>query len=462
MLDSMSDQQVVGIGISATATEEGLLVMGTYGGSPAQKAGLVAGDIIIRVEDHDTAGETAETITTWLRGEEGSRVTILVRHANGREQSYTIPRAQVKIPATVTEKLEDSSIGYINCTTFGEETLGHFTEGTQAYDDVNLWIVDLRNNGGGDVYAVTQTLGTFLGEGTMFYLRDGEGKYYYYASSQESTTIYPAIVLTSSMTASAAEIFALAVKDQDGGLVIGSHTFGKGVAQLILSETQLPETFDEGDALKLTAYQYYGFEGNTAQNIGVVPDLLVAAEDADEIAQLFSSQAPAGGTDGWLRLHLGGWRWYVEISKAMTAENAPYFAELLSALPPSAELYLGSGADWTRTTAAQVAASTGVSGYAPRVFNDVAGRDCERAANTLHTYAMLNGYADGSFRPDGTITRAEFCALLCQAMGLRMPAQDYHFTDVAEDAWYYRYIQGAVGAGYMNGVGEGRFDPRGW
>ena len=108
-----------------------------------------------------------------------------------------------------------------------------------------------------------------------------------------------------------------------------------------------------------------------------------------------------------------------------------------------------------------MAASTGVSGYAPRVFNDVAGRDCERAANTLHTYAMLNGYADGSFRPDGTITRAEFCALLCQAMGLRMPAQDYHFTDVAEDAWYYRYIQGAVGAGYMNGVGEGRFDPQG-
>lgn len=461
MLDSMSDQQVVGIGISATATEEGLLIMGTYDGSPAQKAGLVAGDLILQVAGHNTAGETAATITAWLQGEEGSKVDILVRHADGREQSYTIPRAPVKIPATVTEKLEDSSTGYINCTTFGSETLGHFTEGTQAYDDVNLWIVDLRQNGGGDVYAVTQTLGTFLGEGTMFYLRDGEGKYYYYASSQESTTIYPAIVLTSPMTASAAEIFALAVKDQAGGLVIGAHTFGKGVAQLILSEAQLPETFDQGDALKLTAYQYYGSEGNTAQNIGVVPDLLVAAEDADEIAQLFSSQSPAGDTNGWLRLHLGGWRWYVEIAKAMTADNAPYFAELLSALPPSAELYLGNGADWTRTTAAQVAANTGVAGYAPRVFADVAGRDCERAANTLHTYAMLNGYADGSFRPDGTITRAEFCALLCQAMGLRLPAQAYHFTDVAEDAWYNVYIQGAVGAGYMNGVGEGRFDPQG-
>lgn len=167
MLDSMSDQQVVGIGISATATEEGLLIMGTYDGSPAQKAGLVAGDLILQVAGHNTAGETAATITAWLQGEEGSKVDILVRHADGREQSYTIPRAPVKIPATVTEKLEDSSTGYINCTTFGSETLGHFTEGTQAYDDVNLWIVDLRQNGGGDVYAVTQTLGTFLGEGTM-------------------------------------------------------------------------------------------------------------------------------------------------------------------------------------------------------------------------------------------------------------------------------------------------------
>lgn len=461
MLDSMSDQQVVGIGISATATEEGLLIMGTYDGSPAQKAGLAAGDLILRVGDHDTAGETAETITTWLRGEEGTQVDIVVRHAGGQEQSYTIPRAQVKIPATVTKKLEDSSTGYITCTTFGSETLGHFTEGTQAYDDVNLWVVDLRSNGGGDVYAVSQTLGTFLGEGTVFYLRDGEGKYYYYASSQKSTTIYPAIVLTSPRTASAAEIFALAMKDQTGGLVIGSHTYGKGVAQMILSETQLPEVFTEGDALKLTAYQYYGTGGNTAQNIGVVPDLLVAAEDADEIAGLFSSQAPAGGGDGWLRLHLGGWRWYVDLSHAMTAENAPYFAKLLSALPPSSELYLGSGGNWTQTTAAQVAADTGVEGYAPRVFNDVAGLDCERAANTLHTYAMLNGYADGSFRPDGTITRAELCALLCQAMGLRLPAQPYQFTDVAEDDWYYAYIQGAVGAGYMNGVDQGRFDPQG-
>ena len=111
MLDSMSDQQVVGIGISATATEEGLLIMGTYDGSPAQKAGLVAGDLILQVAGHNTAGETAATITAWLQGEEGSKVDILVRHADGRERSYTISRAPVKIPATVTEKLEDSSTG---------------------------------------------------------------------------------------------------------------------------------------------------------------------------------------------------------------------------------------------------------------------------------------------------------------------------------------------------------------
>lgn len=457
---SMRDSSVVGIGISALPDEDGLLVVGVYAGSPAEKLGLVAGDRIISVDGHDAAGQPADTITGWLKGEEGTQVTFTVRHADGTQEDCVATRAEVIIPSTTTEVLEDGTTGYIVCTTFGEETLGHFTEGIQAYDDVNLWIVDLRNNGGGDVYAVTQTLGTLLGEGTQVYLRDGEDQYYRYVSQQESLTLSPAIVLVSAQTASAAEIFSLAIKDKQGGMVIGSNTYGKGVAQIILTEEQQPEALD-GDALRITAYQYYGVNGNTANRVGVVPDLLVKAEDADGIARLFSAREPGGDKSGWLRIHLGGWRWYVDTEHAMTQENAPYFGEMLSALAPGCVIMQGVGDDWVKTTAQQVAALNSVPNYTPRTFPDVEGRDYQQAANTLRTYEMLMGYEDGTFRPDNTLTRAELCALLVQAMGLPAAGSGEVFTDVAEDSWYAPYIKAACAAGYMEGVGEGRFAPQG-
>mgnify|MGYP000069225950 CR=1 FL=1 len=358
-------------------------------------------------------------------------------------------------------RLEDGTTGYIVCNTFGAETLGHFTEGTQAYDDANLWVVDLRQNGGGDVYAVTQTLGVFLGEGTMVYLRDGEGAYFRYVSQQDRTTLYPTIVLTSGGTASSAEIFSLAMKDKNGGMVIGSNTFGKGVAQVVLTGAQEPEALTDGDALRITAYQYYGVSGNTAQNIGVIPDLLVDTNHADEIASLFSVNEPWQSTEGWLRVHLGGWRWYIDLSKAMGEEMAPYFAEMLSALPPAVDIFVGDGEGWVKSTPAQIAADTQVKGYAPRVFSDVAGTKCELAANTLCTYGMLRGYADGTFHPDNGLTRAELCALLTQTMRLHLPETGATFSDVAKDSWYAPYIQAAQAAGYVSGVGNGRFDPQG-
>ena len=110
---SMKDSSVVGIGISALPDEAGLLVVGVYAGSPAEKLGLVAGDRIINVDGHDAAGQPADTITGWLKGEEGTQVTFTVRHADGTQEDCTATRAQVTIPATTTELLEDGTTGYI-------------------------------------------------------------------------------------------------------------------------------------------------------------------------------------------------------------------------------------------------------------------------------------------------------------------------------------------------------------
>lgn len=456
-----NDKTMVGIGISASEDSDGLLVMGVYDGSPAQKLGLTPGDHIIRVEDQDAAGQSAEVITSWLKGEAGTTVRFTVRHADGKEQTYTAQRAEIVVPIATTKLLEDGTTALITCNAFSEDALKHVTEGVMAYDDANLWLVDLRSNGGGDVYAVTQMLGLFLGEGDMLYMRQNDGNYYRFTSTQKSETIYPAIVLTSVYSASASEIFAMGIKDQNGGLLIGSTTYGKGVAQAILTGENEPEALVDGEALKVTISKFYGTGGNTPQNIGVIPDLLVDPNHADEIAQLFSAQAPTGDNSSWLCLHLGGWRWYVDTKKAMTAENQPYFAELLSALPPSAPAFRGTGSSWASTTAAQIAKDTGVAGYVSRSFTDVAGLSCEKAANTLRTYEIILGYEDGTFRPNGTLTRAELCALLCQATGLSLPSERANFSDVGEEDWFDDCVQAAVAAGYMDGVGNGRFNPQG-
>ena len=133
---------------------------------------------------------------------------------------------------------------------------------------------------------------------------------------------------------------------------------------------------------------------------------------------------------------------------------------MLSALPPAVDIFVGDGEGWVKSTPAQIAVTPRSRGYTPRVFSDVAGTKYELAANTLCTYGMLRGYADGTFRPESGLTRAELCALLTQTMRLHLPETGATFSDVAKDSWYAPYIQAAQAAGYVSGVGNGKFAPR--
>ena len=113
---SMADGTLVGIGVTGTITEEGMLLAGVYEGSPAEKLGLTAGDLILHVKG-GPEHQTPEEISSLLRGEEGTEVTFLVRHGDGREESYTTRRAKVTIPATSTILLEDGTSALISCNT---------------------------------------------------------------------------------------------------------------------------------------------------------------------------------------------------------------------------------------------------------------------------------------------------------------------------------------------------------
>lgn len=454
---SMSDTQLVGIGISSLVTEDGLLIQRVYEDTPAAGGGLRAGDLITAVDGTDIAGLDGETMTGLLQGEPGTRVAVTYLR-DGGSATVTLTRAAITIPTAYTE-LWDGHIGYIDCDTFGGETVEHFTEGLETYgDQADRWIVDLRGNGGGVVDAAMGAVSVFTGPGLLAYLKDSDGSYGAYGSNDAALTSAPVIVLTDADTASASELFGSDVRDTNSGLLVGGRTFGKGVAQIVLDQNSLPGYFDDGDAIKITTYRFYAPSGTTTDTVGLFPHLLVDPDIADEVAVLLSSPAPQETTDGYLCIDFCGY-WYVSLSQASTPEYADAFTALLEALPDNARIQMGMAGGWADMSAQEVAEICGLTGYQDRGFTDTADSPYAAQIDWLATYGVVSGSGDGTFQPKDTLTRAELCALLAKAINCRVPTGESQFSDVSMDDWYGLCVNAVARLGLVEGVGGGRFEP---
>ena len=454
-ISSMRDQDIVGVGISARACDEGLLLQRVYEDTPAARGGLQAGDIIVSVDGRAAAGESLETLTGWIQGAAGTRVRLDCRRG---ETLYTavLTRGTVVIPATVSE-LWEGHIGYIDCDTFGGETLAHFVQAAERYGaQADRWIVDLRGNSGGEVAAAIEAAGVFTGPGTLAFLRNGAGRIRSCTSSQEALLQSPVLVLTDQDTASAAELFAAAIRDTGRGLIVGSRTFGKGVAQNVLDQNVFPQLFPDGDALKITTSRFYSAAGSTDDTIGVLPHLTAAPELAADIAKLLC--APPPEEEETLRLDWYG-TWYVNLEQALSADCRTAFTALLEALPAGAELYTGSGGSWREAGAEALAEQYGLDGYQYRGFSDTGGAPLGGAADALAFSGLLQGNGSGAYRPDAPLTRAELCVLLAQVLNCYYPAGESRFSDVSMDTWYGPAVYALTDLGLVSGVGGDRFCP---
>ena len=280
------DVSFAGIGAEITYVPEGIRIVSVLKGGGAEKAGLAAGDIIIAIEGESCAPGGAEHRAKLL-GEAGTSVTVTVRHADGTQADYTVTRALVT--QTNTTVSVTGGVGYIDCDSFGTQTGTYFQEGVRGNDSaVRAWIVDLRGNGGGLTSAAVSALGAFSGEGDLIYFVDQDGESTAQRYSGKDLTDKPAIVLMDSGSASASEIFAGGVLGTGSGIVIGTRSYGKGVAQVLYDESNCP--YLHGDAVKVTAYRFYCAGGNTTDRIGVVPTLYIpqdqAVAAARQLAQL--------------------------------------------------------------------------------------------------------------------------------------------------------------------------------
>jgi len=266
----------------------------------------------------------------------------------------------------------------------------------------------------------------------------------------------PVIILTSRYSASGSELFSAALRDFGAAISIGERTFGKGLAQTVYTGRSHPQYLDK-DTFKITTHRFYSPDGTTNHLSGLLPSLLVSREDSQAVAGLLSAGKP-WRAEGWLKLTVNGTVLYIYLEDALAEENRETFGKLLAAIPPKFSLQKGvEHADWEAITAQQAAEEYGLA-YPSRLFPDVEDSPWKDEINTLAVYRLLSGYEDGTFRPENTLTRAEFCTMVCSAFAL--PADEHtRFPDVAEGSWYAGPISAMAKLGFISGYEDGTFRP---
>ena len=175
------------------------------------------------------------------------------------------------------------------------------------------------------------TVGDVKGPGPKLFYRLADGSSFYSAFLADQLTEKTAIVLVNGYTASASEILSGGIRAEDAGIVVGSRTYGKGSAQIVLDSSRYPELFD-GDSLKITAYRFYCSDGNTTDKIGVLPTLLVSDEYTADVAALLKTEKPQSGD--YLHFSLNSREFYVPLDMAKEEKYSSALRELLTALPP--------------------------------------------------------------------------------------------------------------------------------
>ena len=442
------EESFAGIGAEILYGENGIEIVSTLKGGGAEKAGLLAGDVIVAIDGEGCVPGTDEAREKLL-GEAGTQVRVTVLRADGSKKDITVTRALVV--QTNTTVSAEGGVGYIDCGSFGSQTGTYFQDGVRKNDSaVRAWIVDLRGNGGGLTSAAVTALGTFAGKGELAYFVDRGGNAIPERYDGADLTDKPVIVLMNGGSASASEIFAGGILGTGSGIVIGERSYGKGVAQIVYDGTNCPYLTD--DAVKLTAYRFYCAGGNTSDRMGVVPTLYIPQGRTTAVARLLAGEKRADGA--YLHLVLAGLDFYVDAAEAKEQTGAT--EALLRALAPDTALYWGENGAEESVTSAQAREKLGAP-QASLDFSDVDRSAYAGEINALAAYRIVFG-DKGAFRPEDTMTRAEVCALLAQALDVYARGEGY-FTDVLKDSWYAPSVNAMASLGLISGVGGGRFAP---
>lgn len=268
--------EYVGLGIQVEAKDNKIQVVSCFEDSPAKKAGIIAGDIIQKVNGTAYAGSDLEKAIAVMKGKEDTEVTVTFYRASKGSFDVKLKRQKIEMN-TVKGEMLDSQIGYINISMFDSNTGTNFSKELKTLKNKNMkgLILDLRDNPGGSLETCIQVTSNFVKKNDVIVSTiDKYKKETKYKSDGGDAIGMPLVVLVDGGTASASEIFSGAIRDYKLGTLIGKKTFGKGIVQ-----SMIPDDSD-GTALKVTVAKYYTPSGENIHKKGINPDIDVDISEA--------------------------------------------------------------------------------------------------------------------------------------------------------------------------------------
>jgi carboxyl-terminal processing protease len=282
-----------GLGIEITIKDGILTVVSPIEDTPAYKAGVLAGDQILKIDGESTKNFTLMDSVKRLRGPRGTKVTItIMREGFTKPKDYTLVRDVIPI-RSVRHELLEKHYGYIRVSQFQEKTDSEFEKAMKALEEESKGtlkglVLDLRNNPGGLLDQAIKISDRFIESGLICSVegRKEDQKMKFYAHPDGNLARYPLVVLVNGGSASGAEIVAGAIQDHGRGILVGTHTFGKGSVQTIIP-------LKDGSGLRLTTARYYTPSGRSIQAKGIVPDIIVKLSKPEEEKEIVVPKLPS-------------------------------------------------------------------------------------------------------------------------------------------------------------------------
>ncbi|WP_320035916.1 S41 family peptidase [Halarcobacter sp.] len=267
-----------GLGITVGMRNGALTVISPIDDTPAYKAGIEAGDIILKIDDKSTLNMTLDEAVSLMRGKPKTKIVLtVVREGENKPVKIDIIRDIIKIKSVFSKTIENEDFLYIRVSSFDKNVTRVMRNEIKNRPNIKGIILDLRNNPGG---LLTQAIGVvdlFVNSGVIVSQkgRNIEDEEKFNANPTNTVTNVPVVVLVNGGSASASEIVSGALQDHKRAIVVGEKTFGKGSVQAILPITQ-----DRSENIKLTVAKYYLPSGRTIQATGITPDVMAYAGEA--------------------------------------------------------------------------------------------------------------------------------------------------------------------------------------
>jgi carboxyl-terminal processing protease len=259
--------------LAVTGVKRGLRVDRVFHGSPAQRAGIEIGDVIVSVDGDSIAGESSEVSTAKIKGPEGTDVAVGVLDPHSdRVRALRLTRAQVELPITTSKVVKTANgrkLGYVRLATFSEGAHAQLRRAVEKVERQGAEgiVLDLRGNGGGLLEEAVLSASIFMPKDQVVVSTDSRTQgHSVYKTVGDNLPKRPLVVLIDRNTASSAEILTAALADDAGATVVGTRSYGKGVFQ---QEVEL----SNGGALKLTVGEYFTPDGTNLAGKGIQPDV---------------------------------------------------------------------------------------------------------------------------------------------------------------------------------------------